>query len=445
MARIIEALNEVYVRKTALTVPQSPIDVGVPTIVFNNDHAVHLELVEARQRKFDEGLGVKRKRGEAISYNPVLDRANVELVKTDEELQAVKSDMDKELKTNLRERYCTAKSIVKYFLDDHGRVFSEDDHNEPVDVKFQRGALYRIQEGSPEPEREQQTVLAGVMAKSRLAYPGTAIGSKVIVISPPGVVKNTAYNYNFVNIYELGLDPKTGNKIIWMTCFASSCSSGDYKEVITCLKPGHSDSKDKAFDVWCLENPIFIDSRLDTRDIDKIFNQEFKPQERVIKEDDSQEILRRTFSVRQNYIDMISGRVFEPTEVAESFNAVVNKADAIKREIISRGEEIIGGVLNFAVKAVRVFENIKEEVKWWGRQVVEKAMGGCGMSGGFSIVGKGILNLVSGVLEKVSGVFSGSDQYGSLEFQCPKCKQTNRRPKGQLIPNCQHCNANVRC
>lgn len=38
-----------------------------------------------------------------------------------------------------------------------------------------------------------------------------------------------------------------------------------------------------------------------------------------------------------------------------------------------------------------------------------------------------------------------SDQYGSLEFECPKCKKTNRRSKGQLIPNCQHCNADVRC
>ncbi len=38
-----------------------------------------------------------------------------------------------------------------------------------------------------------------------------------------------------------------------------------------------------------------------------------------------------------------------------------------------------------------------------------------------------------------------SDQYGSLEFECPKCKKTNTRPKGQLIPNCQHCGQDVRC
>lgn len=51
----------------------------------------------------------------------------------------------------------------------------------------------------------------------------------------------------------------------------------------------------------------------------------------------------------------------------------------------------------------------------------------------------------SSLLIGIGRGISGSDQYGSLEFECPKCKQTNRRPKGQLIPNCQHCKADVRC
>lgn len=42
-------------------------------------------------------------------------------------------------------------------------------------------------------------------------------------------------------------------------------------------------------------------------------------------------------------------------------------------------------------------------------------------------------------------IFSGEDEYGSLDFECPTCNKTNTRPVGQLIPNCQHCGANVRC
>ena len=37
------------------------------------------------------------------------------------------------------------------------------------------------------------------------------------------------------------------------------------------------------------------------------------------------------------------------------------------------------------------------------------------------------------------------DQYGSLEFECSKCKRTNRRTYGQLIKNCQHCRADIGC
>lgn len=46
-----------------------------------------------------------------------------------------------------------------------------------------------------------------------------------------------------------------------------------------------------------------------------------------------------------------------------------------------------------------------------------------------------------------SGGIVESDQHGPLEFQCPHtdCGKTNRRPKGALIPNCQHCGKSVRC
>jgi len=37
------------------------------------------------------------------------------------------------------------------------------------------------------------------------------------------------------------------------------------------------------------------------------------------------------------------------------------------------------------------------------------------------------------------------DQYGPLKFICPACGAINSRPFGQLISNCQHCGADVRC
>jgi hypothetical protein len=41
--------------------------------------------------------------------------------------------------------------------------------------------------------------------------------------------------------------------------------------------------------------------------------------------------------------------------------------------------------------------------------------------------------------------FGFEDQYGCLEFTCPKCGAINTRPVGRLLSNCQHCGASVRC
>lgn len=51
----------------------------------------------------------------------------------------------------------------------------------------------------------------------------------------------------------------------------------------------------------------------------------------------------------------------------------------------------------------------------------------------------------SDILNANSLFIRGKDQYGSLEFRCPSCDRKNTRPFGQLIPNCQHCGADVRC
>jgi len=47
--------------------------------------------------------------------------------------------------------------------------------------------------------------------------------------------------------------------------------------------------------------------------------------------------------------------------------------------------------------------------------------------------------------ETLTPSFGYKDQYGSLQFSCPKCGATNTRPLGRLIGNCQHCGGDVRC
>lgn len=85
-----------------------------------------------------------------------------------------------------------------------------------------------------------------------------------------------------------------------------------------------------------------------------------------------------------------------------------------------------------------------EEAEMAARQMMGPHRGSCPPK---NTIGKTAL----GVFSENSLTYSGSslepDQYGSLEFECPHegCHKMNRRPRGQLIPNCQHCGKNVRC
>lgn len=365
--------------------PQDPVKPQVSTIYFNEDSKHHLDTVKVRQQQFDSELGINNNGNNVRSYNVVHDRVNFELAITNEQVQSVRNDLVKEMETNLRERYHTPLSVVKYVLDTEGNAYSEDDLYEPVDIKFQRGASFRINDQySPEPEREQQTVEAGIIAKRKLADQETPLHSKVIVISPPGAEEGTIYKDNFVDIFESDKDPVTGWRIIRMFRFASVLNDSECREKIIKLKPDFKEVKG-AFDVWCLSNPIFIDSRIDKKGVKEFFNQEFKLQEGITKEEDFQEILTGSLSIRQNYIDVVCGKIFNPREVAIAFNAVLNKADAIRKEIISRGKNFIREAVDLGRKVVNTFRNIKEEVMHWGRQVVKTVTAGCGISGGFSI------------------------------------------------------------
>ncbi len=67
---------------------------------------------------------------------------------------------------------------------------------------------------------------------------------------------------------------------------------------------------------------------------------------------------------------------------------------------------------------------------------------GCGASVGPA---GGELSATDQLKQAGYGNLSGEDKYGSLKFDCPKCKRTNTRPRGKLIPHCQSCGASVRC
>ncbi|HCB23094.1 hypothetical protein A3H81_04340 [Candidatus Daviesbacteria bacterium RIFCSPLOWO2_02_FULL_38_18] len=403
----------------------------------------HLERVDRIQERWNLGPGAGGS-SRILSYNPVLDRANFERLleegATEDQIAAFKRDLIMEMETNLCERFHAARTVVKYVLDDQGNAYGENDFaNEPIDIVFQRGALYRIAQGSPEPQRELSAVEGGIKAKKELAREKTPLYSKQIVISPPGL----SYRDNFVDIYEASLDPQTGRRIIIMSRFASSLTDDEYRERLTRLQPDYLDGFEGSFDVWCLQNPL----KGDQRQAHVIFNEKFRGQQQATEEADMQSILKECSNLIHSYKEAVCGKIFNARELAKAFNAVLNKADAVKEWLDKKGKNFFNTAVSFVKHIGRDFRNAQEETGWFGMQQVREFLAACGLSGGFSlgnIIG-GVKNIISKVWGRVKSLFAGKDKYGSLEFECPKCGATNRRPRGQLIPNCQHCGKDVRC
>lgn len=392
-----------------------------------------LEEIKKLQMRFDQEV---TNEGTRRNYNPVLawwrtQRSNTKAGTESEKHQVI---------TSLAERYHTAQSIVRYTIDESLKIRDERLPIEPAEVTYQRGVFYSEDIG-PDFEREKSELQGFLKVQEKLTNPNTTVHSKMVVVSGPSFVKDTIFTKNFVDVYEL--IEEDGKRIVKMTRFASNASYDQYKERAAHLKPDYFNEARGPVDSWFLSNPIYIDPRINRDSAEDIFRKISGERKDVIEKGHFQVVIKEVIPLIDYYLQAICAPFFDPVKIASRFHAVVAQADFELKELRKVAKGIVGKIQNF-IKDVPVFRNIAEKADWFSHQVIEKVMGGCGMSGGFSI-GKSITSFISSVLENVSNVFSGKDQYGSLEFKCPKCKQTNRRPKGQLIPNCQHCNANVCC
>ena len=433
-----------------------PKELQVSTIVFNSaDHQKHFEKVSELERQWNLILGIDNKgRSRFLAHDPILDRAEYDLQiengATDEQLRSLKNNLDIKLQATLCERFHATRSVVRYFLDQEGNAYSENDFaHEPVDVIFQRGALFRIAQGSTESERELSAVEGGIRAKKELAEEKVGCHSKRIVVSPAGTAVGTVYKDNFVDIYEKDIDPETGRTVITMTRFASSLNNEEYRERLNILQPDFFDGETGSFDSWCLKNPIPSDQQ----ESHIIFNENFKGQKDATGENEMKKILQGCSSLIQYYNEVICSEVFNPREIALTFNALLHKADGIKESLANKVKNIFNSVSNFGKEIVQVFKNVRDEIAWRGIQTIKTVMGGCGSLGAFSIGGslgsliRSIGSLISGSLSGFRGIMGSLS--GKSEWFCKNCpvcgSEINCEVKpGESCPN-PNCGAIRQC
>lgn len=416
-----------------------------------------MQDVRRLRQFYYRSLGMEDEINKVRNFDPPLVRAMLEQLKTPEEQKLfIAQQAEENIPTALGERYSVVESVAKYTLNPDGKLYSESFSNEPFEEVIKRGVQHAKNLGTPDADREDAQLRGFLNVQESAADLKAPKGVKMAFISGPRfqegtntLIPGTNFYKNFVDIYEfLGEDPITKIRRLQMIRYTSSATYEHYEDKVKQYKPDYFDQADGRVDNFYAENGIKIDPGVDKRSPTEIFIQLTGAVKGVLSRDNLQQIIEGSKARVSYFIEAIRASTFDPHEVALSWNAILAGADRKRDELLGITQRIVRGIVN-QIKTTPVFRTIIEEVNWLGRQVIEKVMAACGMSGGFSLgkFGKGIKGLFSGVESTIGSIlgFSGEDQYGSLEFECPKCNRTNRRPKGELIPNCQHCNADVIC
>ncbi len=424
-----------------------------------------LNQISELQRIFDTDLG-RQGPTRLVNYNPVLARWKSEQLKTDKEKRGFKIYETFQITTALRERHHAAKASLNYIFGDDGHLYNQLFPDETFETVLERGLAYRHSNGSKELVRESSEIEGWKKIRDRFSSDRTPIGTKAIVVSGPGIIDETSYKDNYVDIYELKID-SVGNKYIKMIRHASSLEYQDYYEKIIKMEPDYFSETYKPIDAWFLSHPIFVNSLIDKRTAEELFNGIFERPKEAMKEEDFEVLIKNCLPLINYYIEALCQPDYNPKKIALAWNAVLNKSDMAK--------DYIGNV-SFLDDSFRKTEysplippssqNIEQEVRLLGRLPVRAVAAGCGNSEGFETdIGtvriRTIQEAFSNSIARYSldsngkGMTSseGEDEYGPLTFNCPKRKDPVKpcvpgiitRPKHKLLPVCPHCGTNIRC
>ena len=345
------------------------------------------------------------------------------------------SDTSFNLDTLLGERFNVALSEFTYDIKD-GKVYGKD-MEEPVLDTFRRGRDYRLANGNPvDFAREAAEVVGFEEIQTVLANPDTKTGTMMLSISPPGLDGST-YGNNVYDIHTLK-ETKTGKRYIESRRYASGLYVDDY---VTILRPFihlEVDKEDPAASL--LANPIKVEGIFDADDLHDYLHKDIDHlDDKIFKT-----VVKQCEPLKQKYLKSVIDRPWDRNLHAWYYNAYLNMADDLVQQAEDYGIESISTITRITTEKMT-----DELVAFYGQQEVRKVMTPCGESGGYELggaQGKSVFSVVE---------FGGStvpylpdeDERGSLTFKCPneKCGKINRRPRGELLENCQYCEKSVRC
>lgn len=400
-----------------------------------------------------------------LSFEPWLERARWERVvaipnlnpEQQEHIMGLfRQEVVFQLTTALKERYSCETSTIAYPIV-NGKLRSSLLPDENFEDVLLRGQEYRKQSGSKDLSREEQEIVGFNKIQKIACDPETSLGTRIISCSPPSQIEGTPYAKKFVDIWEVKENTQ-GERYAEVTRFAAGLDLDGYKRSVKNLNPAYFEDKQALatmpVDAYFLSHPIPLPVVGQYGTVDKLYEAFFERDYKAMKQVLFEQIKTVCMPFIQVFVSRLCQTNVDWVSVAESFNATLNIGDkfltdyelnALKSFITKESEAVYTNNM-----PVRVFSSMDEQIRFWGRQQVRVVGGGCGPSAGFGIgsgLGLGSFGLSFSNSAASFGLtsVSESDRYGSLEFECPKCKRVNRRTHNQLQSNCQHCGVNVKC
>lgn len=384
-------------------------------------------------------------RGKILSYDPAPERWRwEEMARTMGGLKAREEFFKyqtEELRTALKERYNVSESPVTYSLDSEGRIYNELLPNEPFEEILLRGIVFRKENGSKEEERELCELEGYLKVCEKLFDKNTPVGTKIMVISPPGLVDGSPYKMNFVDIYE-----KKGDGEIKMTRFSSGTEYEEYIQIAEKLEPDYfSGSKAIPLDAWFLANPIELKGSQHSSP-KQVFEGLFEDSIGTTSKEDFQKIYEVCLPFVLNFIDELIKKNIDIQKIRVAFKAVFNRGDIEKERLNSKtnDKEILW--VNTA--------NMQDQLAYFGSMIMRSVNTGCGLLADFNeapimdsvllanSVGRFGLTRTQLKKERPS---DEKDDRGFLWFECPNGHWNKRERGKELKKVCDTCECDVSC
>lgn len=396
----------------------------------------------------------------ALTYEPALDREVYKALHSKESqeyrfshplayqevMQGLNNYTRFQVETFIGERLTVGLSKYTYdihFTNDNQGILYGHEMDEPLLAMIARGKDTRgFVTSDVDKPRQQAEITQFEQIQKVMGNPKTPEGTTILSFSPPGK-KGSVYGHNFCDVFILRESPN-GERYVEARRYASGLSIDESLEKADLISPGFSANRrqQEDFDSFFISHPIVLEKGNEFFDNPDQLHVFLQGNPKAM----SYEKFQKTVVGDKIFSDMVK-EYLRTLEDSPDDKQLLNR---ILNAVMNRADEIVGLVASPTIISRRSTDDIcplrpiMRHIEAYGDRQVRPTTTGCGSSSGFGQEnhGYGASRMSSNMSQfRSTEAASGEDDYGSRNFECPDCHQTNTRPYNVLLPECQHCHS----